>query len=163
MERIALAREYRVAEWLRDAYLELAQEKPLDIENLRPAEPCSTCTIISTSSPSDSDRNWEEDAKKWEAASTAWETVARIFCLQTKIAASIGSLGGSCHHCRNCDMDYGWLSSHGLGCLCKCRLLRLVDETFRGELERFGENMEYVDLPPPGKLPIPYFSVVSAV
>ena len=54
MERIALTREYRVAEWLRDAYLELTQKTPLDLEELRPEVPCSN----------PQDRNWQADAKK---------------------------------------------------------------------------------------------------
>ena len=78
MERVALAREYRVAMWLRDAYLELTQKTPLDFEELRPAEPHSNPL----------DRNWEADAKKWEAASRDWESLARISQIQLKAANS---------------------------------------------------------------------------
>jgi len=120
MERIALAREYRVPEWLRDAYLELAQNTPLDFEGLRPAEPYSNAL----------DRNWEADAKKWEATSREWETLARILYLQTKVATSLTSLSGSK------DMEYG--VSYSNASLCKCRLLAMVDEAFRGELESLG-------------------------
>jgi hypothetical protein len=54
MERIVLAREYRLGEWLRDAHLELDETKPLGFEELRPAGPYSTNPL---------DRDWEADAK----------------------------------------------------------------------------------------------------
>ena len=120
MERIALAREYRVAQWLRDAYLELTQNKTLDFEELRPA------TIRD------------------------WETLARIFYLQTKVAASAMALVGSYDRCRKCGMDYDM--SYLNACLCKCRVLAMVDEVFRGELESLKENPEHVEPPIPSKL-----------
>jgi len=126
MERIALAREYRVAEWLRDAYLELIQKTPLDLEGLRPAGPPSNRLK----------RNWEADAKNWEAISRDWETLARIFCLQTKVTASIKSSGGAQYHCDDCGMEYGGYYSDAY--LCKCRLLAMVNETFQSELESLG-------------------------
>ena len=141
MERIALAREYRVAEWLRDACFELAQKAPLDLEGLRPAEPHHSNPLV--------DRNWE-------ATSRDWETLARIFYLQTKVAAFIKSISGSNYSCYNCDMDFG--GSNADACLCKCRILRLVDETFRGELESLGGHVERL---PPRKLPIFIFQAVS--
>ena len=39
MERIALEREYKVAEWLRHVYTELTQKRPFNFEELQPAEP----------------------------------------------------------------------------------------------------------------------------
>ena len=127
MERITLAREYRVAEWLRDACLELTQKTPLNFEELRPAEPYFNPL----------DRNWEADAKKWEATFRDWETLARISHLQTKVATSIMSFGGNrFHYCSVCDMDFGLLKRS----LCKCRLLAMVDEGFRAELESFRGN-----------------------
>ena len=127
MERIAFAREYRVAKWLRDAYLELTQKTPLDLEELRPTEPYFNPL----------DKNWEADFKKWEATFRDWETLARISQLQTKVATSIMSFGGNRHHyCNECDMSFGLLQR----CLCKCRLLSMVDEAFRGELESFRED-----------------------
>jgi len=134
MERITLAREYRVAEWLRDAYLELTQKTPLDIEELRPAKPYSNPL----------DRNWEVDVKKWEATFRDWETLARISQLQTKVATSIASITGY-NYCRVCYMNYG--SSYR--CLCKCRLISMVDETFREELENFRESPGHVEHPLP--------------
>jgi hypothetical protein len=128
MERIGLAREYRVEKWLRDAYLELTQKSPLDLEELRPAEPYSNGN--SESSPLD---------RKWKATSKDWETLARISNLQTKVANSVINLPGR-YHCRDCAMNYGGSYS----CLCKCRLLDMVDETFRGELESLRENPEHV-------------------
>jgi len=127
MERITLAKEYRVAEWLRDAYFELTQKTPLDFEELRPPEPYFNSL----------DRNWEADSKKWEATFRDWETLARISHLQTKVATSIMSLGGNrLLYCNECDMDFGFSRR----CLCRCRLLSMVDENFRGELESFREN-----------------------
>lgn len=120
--------------------MELAQKKPLDIEDLRPAEPSSTNDNLL-------ERNCEEDAKKWEATFRDWETVARIFYLQTKITASVNiNTDSRRRHCRNCGSDFGGSSTR---ILCKCRLKRLVDEAFRGELESLGENLEYIDLPHP--------------
>jgi hypothetical protein len=145
MERIALAREYRVAEWLRDAYLELAQKTTLDFEELRPANPYSNPL----------DRNWEADAKKWEATSRDWETLARIFYLQTKVVTSIMSIAGSHYCCYECNMEYG--GSYPDACLCKCRLLAIVNEAFRGELESLMENPGYVEHPLPRKLLNSYF------
>ena len=140
MERITLAREYRVAEWLRDAYSELIQKKTLDFEELRPAKPYSNPL----------DRNWEADAKKWEATSRDWETLARILYLQTKVAAFFD---GSKYYCKKCRMDFGgsYDSADSDACLCKCRLLAMVDEVFREELESYPG---YVKLPFPCKLPI---------
>ena len=127
-----------MAEWLRDAYLELTETKPLDFENLRPVvEPHSTNAL---------DRDWEADAKKWEASSRDWETIARVFCLQMKVAAFITSFSDRRYHCDECRMDYGRSESFtsAKACLCRCRLLALVDEAFRGELESFPG---YVELP----------------
>ena len=151
MERIALAREYRVAEWLRDAYLELVETKPLDFDQLRPEEPYSTTNPL--------DRDWEADAKRWKAASRDWEMLARISHLQTKAATAIISYSTSYlgNHCFQCNMDYG---APPYVRLCKCRLLAMVDETFRKELESFKENPEYVEHPLPCKLAniIPFVS-----
>jgi hypothetical protein len=122
MERLAFAREHRVAEWLRDAYLELAETKPLDFENLRPPHSINPL-----------DRDWEADAKKWEAISRDWETLARISRLQTKVATSIMSFNGT-YYCCLCKMNYGTHCER----LCKCRLAAMVDEAFRGELESQG-------------------------
>jgi hypothetical protein len=145
MERITLAREYRVAEWLRDAYSALTQKKPLDFEELRPAEPYSNPL----------DRNWEADAKKWKATSKDWETLARILYLQTKLAAFITSYTNGCnYHCDKCGMDFGGSYPSADACLCKCRLLALVDESFREEMESYPG---YVELPLPGKLSILYW------
>ena len=136
MERIALAREYRVAEWLRNAYLELTQKTPLDFEELRPSEPYFNPL----------DRNL--DVKKCEATIRDWETLARILYLQTKVAASILSLQvGIRHTCSKCNVQYGGYSSYGDPCLCKCRLLAMVDEAFRGELESLREIPGHVEHP----------------
>jgi hypothetical protein len=150
MERIALAREYRVAQWLRDAYLELTQKMPLDLEELRPAEPY----------PEPLDRNWEADAKKWEATSRDWETLARIFHLQTVAASTriksipvhtVSAFGQvsqvtSDHRCDECGLSYssGWL--------CECRVLPMVNEAFRGELEGLREDPGHVEHPLTRKL-----------
>ena len=145
MERIALAREYRVAAWLRDALLELTQKRPLDFEEVRPAEPYFNSL----------DRNWEADVKKWEASIRDWETIARVFHLQTKVAASTKSFATS-SHCLQCSEDYdgSWGGSSSKACLCKCHVLSMVDEAFRGELESLRENLGHVELPLPGMLPI---------
>ena len=137
MERIALARKYRVVEWLRDAYLELIQKKTLNFEELLrpPADPDSNCT----------DRNWEEDAKKWE-------TLARISQVQIKVAVSFD---GGHYRCCGCNTSYG--GSYPNGHLCKCRLLRLVNEAFREEFESLREDTEHVEHPLPRKLPICHF------
>ena len=135
-----------MAEWLRDTYLELIQKSPLDFEGLRPAVPYSNPL----------EANWESDAKKWEASSRNWETLARLFYLQTKVEASIKSLAGNKYSCYKCDMDFG--GSYPDACLCKCRLLRLVDETFREELESLRENPGQVEqrLPRTSKLSMSY-------
>jgi hypothetical protein len=146
MERIALAREYRVAEWLRDAYLELTQTTPLDFEELLvrpPAEPYSDPL----------DRNWEAEAKKWEAISRDWETLARIAQLQTKVATTsislpIGTLGY--YHCYECGMN-AFQNTNARPC--KCRVLSMVNEAFQAELENLKENPEHVEPPLPCKLP----------
>ena len=148
MERIALAREYRVAEWLRDAYFELSQKAPLDLMKLRPAKPHSNPLV---------DR--EADAKMWEATYRDWETLARIFCVQSKVAAFTKSISGNNYSCYNCDMDFG--GSNADARLCKCRILRLVDEIFQGELESLREKPEHGEHPPPRKLPIFIFQAVS--
>jgi hypothetical protein len=143
MERIALAREYRVAEWLRDAYLELTQTTPLDFEELRPqaaAEPYSDPL----------DRNWEAEAKKWEAISRDWETLARIAQLQTKVATSSTAGSLNYYYCAECGMN---AYSNPGGRPCKCRILGMVDEAFRAELENLKENPEHVEPPLPCKLP----------
>ena len=60
-ERIALEREYQVAEWLRDRrdlYLELTQKESLNFEELQPTEP------YSSSESNSLDKDWEADAKK---------------------------------------------------------------------------------------------------
>ena len=151
MERIALARECRVADWLRDACLELTQKTPLDIEALRPAEPYSNPL----------DRSWEVDAKKWEATFRVWETLARISQLQMKVATLIFSFGGSRYLCSRCDTVFGWSGSSAR--LCKCRLLVMVNEAFRGELESFGESSGHVEHPLPRKLPISYLCPLKSI
>jgi hypothetical protein len=115
MERIALAREYRVAEWLRDAYLELTiQKETLDFEELLlPAEPYSKLL----------NRNGETDSKKWKAISRDWETLARISQLQTKVATSLTTD----RYCPCCECYGGSYYSTGL---CKCRILAMVDGAF---------------------------------
>ena len=130
MERIALAREYRVAEWLRDSYLELIQKSPSEFEELWPTNPCSNSL----------DGNWE-------ATSREWETLARIFYVQTKVAATIISFAGNNYYCSECEIYAGG------SILCKCHLLSLVDVAFRGELECLKENTEHVEHPLPCELP----------
>ncbi|KAF8812867.1 hypothetical protein BYT27DRAFT_6401332 [Phlegmacium glaucopus] len=139
LERISLAREYRVAQWLRDGYLELAQNRPLEFDELRPAGPYSDPL----------DRNWEADAKRWEAVAMAWETLARICYIQTKVAASINN---SCNtYCSPCGVSVG--PSYPGNFPCKCRILPIVDEVFREELGSMEEKPNYVEdedlLPPP--------------
>ena len=138
-----------MVEWLRDAYLELTQETPLNLEELRPAKPY----------PNALDRDWEADAKKWAAISRDWETLARISHLQTKVAISISSfsISYSGDYCYECRVRYG----AAVGSLCKCRLLAMVDEAFWEELESFKENPEHVEPPLPGKLPIIIFVSVE--
>ena len=137
MERIALAREYRVAEWLRDAIFELIQKSPSEFEELLwPANPYSNSL----------DGNWE-------ATSREWETLARIFYLQTKVAAASGAR----YFCSQCG-NYVDGSS-----LCKCRLLLMVDEAFRGEFENLKENPEHVEHPLPCKLPISYLCALKII
>lgn len=140
-----------MAQWLRDAYLELSiQKTPLVFEGLRPAEPYFT----NGEPNSPLERNWEADAKEWEAKSRDWETLARILYLQTKVAASISSFRyRDRYHCIKCAMDYGGSYSDAAACLCKCRLLAMVDEAFRGEL---GSYPGHVEQPFPRKLPISY-------
>jgi len=143
MERIALAREYKVVEWLQDTYLELTLKTTLDLEELRPAEPY----FNDESNPLE---------KNWEATSWHWETLARISNLQTKVAASIRSFARFLYHCYECDMEYG--GSYSNGCLCKCRLLAMVDEAFRGELASYPGHVEH---PLPRKQPIYHFVSVG--
>jgi hypothetical protein len=146
MERIALAREYQVVELLRDAYLELTRKKKLDFKELGPAEPNSNPL----------DRNWEADAKKWEATSRDWETLARISQVQLKVAIFLQPLYDERYRCRTCAVDYIVDECNSDGYLCKCRLLRMVDQAFQGELESLRENPEHVEHPLPRKLPILY-------
>ena len=142
MERIVLAREYGVAEWLRNAYLELCQKEALDLDELRPAEPHSE------SNPLDTTRDWEADAKKWKAISRDWETLARTCQLQTKVATSIKSIGYNCY-CYDCGVYYGATQRT----LCKCRLSALADEVFQEEMKSLKENPKQVTK---RKLPISY-------
>ena len=146
MERIALAREYKVAEWLRDVYLELTQKESLNFEELQPTEP------YSSSESNSLDRDWEADAKKWKAISRDWETLARISQLQMKVANSIASFNGY-HYCNQCYMNYGMTYR----CLCKCRLSALADEAFKEELENLKENPKQVKRPVRRKPPISYY------
>ena len=145
MERVTLAREYRVARWLRDAYLDLTQETPLDFEELRSAKPYSNRDLL--------DRNRE-------ATSIDWETLARISNLQMKAATSIISFAGKRYHCHECAMDYG--GSYPKGCLCKCRLLFMVDEAFRGELKSYPGYVEHPS-PLPRKLPILFLCPLKTI
>ena len=108
-------------------------KKPWDFEELRPAEPYSKPL----------DKNWEADAKKWEAAFRDWETLARISNLQTKVIASIMDLSPHHpYHCKKCGMQYGLKKR----CLCKCRLLAMVDEALQGELESLSTAEHAVQL-----------------
>jgi len=137
MERISLAREYQVVEWLRDAYLELTQKIPLDFdsEELRPAK------LYFTRDPLD---------RNWGPSSMHWETLAKISNLQMKVATSIMSFASNRYHCDECAMDYGGsYSGYPNGCLCRCRLSFMVDEAFRRELEGYPG---YVEFPPPSPL-----------
>ena len=111
MERIALAREYQVAEWLRDVYMELTQKESLNFDELQPTEP------YSSSESNLLDRDLEADAKIWKTISRDWETLAGISVLQTKVANSIASFNGY-HYCNKCYMNYGMTYR----CLCRCRL-----------------------------------------
>ena len=144
MERIALAREYRVAEWLRDAYLELTQKSPSEFEELWPTKQYSNSLNGNL-----------------EATSREWETLARIFYVQTKAAAIIISFAGNCYYCSECDMQYGGRLSNAS--LCKCRLLPMVDEAFRGEFENLKENPEHVEHPLPCKFPISYLCALKII
>ena len=111
-----------MVEWLRDAYLELTQKTPLDFEELRPAKPYSNPLYRSLDS---------------EATSLDWETLARISNLQMKVVTSINSFAGNRYRCTECAMNYG--GSHPTGCLCKCRLLAMVDEAYRaGRVEKLS-------------------------
>jgi hypothetical protein len=150
MERIALAREYRVAEWLRDAYLEVTQQPPLDFDALRPAEPYFESDSV--------DRDWEAYAKKWEAVSRDWETLAKISQLQTKVATSITAIP-SYTHCYECRMNYG----APYKCLCKCRLSALAEEAFREELKSLEENPKKAKNLPRRKLPLSYLCPMKAI
>jgi hypothetical protein len=139
MERIALAREYRVEDWLRNAYLELTQRQSLDFdsEELRPAaEPYSN-------GESDT-RDWEAEAKRWEAVSRGWETLARISQLQKKAVLPADVTDFYCDQC------FG--HAYPGGPLCDCQILDVVNETFRGEFESLKENPDHVDPPLPCKL-----------
>ena len=134
MEKISLAKEYRVVEWLQDAYMELTLKtfSSLDIEELRPAEP-----YHGDSNPQD--RDSEADIKKWEPTVKDWEMLLKISRLQTTVAFKLMSNFKGRFHCANCDKDYG----SDYKSLCKCRLLVLVNETFRRELESFRESPEH--------------------
>ena len=154
MERIALAREYRVADWLRDAYLELTQKSPLDFEELQPAvEPCSD--------PVDSD--WEANSKKWEELSRHWETLARISQVQTKVANSRIPVTGNYQSSQTCSTCRIYLYSGNACANLNCRVLAvtaMVDETIREELESLKGDPEHVEPPLPCKLPIYHICVL---
>ena len=127
-------------EWLQDAYLELTKKTPLIFEELQPAEPYSN----GKSNPLD---------RNWEATSRDWETLARISNLQLKVATSITSFVGNIYVCYEpeCGMEYG--GSYPNGCLCKCRLLAMVDEAFRRELESYPGHVKRHF---PSKFPVSY-------
>ena len=135
MERIILAKEYRVAEWLRDAYLELTQER------LWAREPYSS---------------WETDAEEWEATTSRdWESLARIFYFQAKVVASFIDTGPfSYEYVMGCNSQCDGLYADTR--LCKCRLLPMVDEAFGGELESLRK-------PLPCKLPISYLCPLKTI
>ncbi|KAF8812868.1 hypothetical protein BYT27DRAFT_7251456 [Phlegmacium glaucopus] len=139
LERISLAREYRVAKWLRDGYLELSRKMPLEFDELRPAEPYSNPL----------DRNWEADAKRWEVAARTWETLARICYIQTKAASSNGHPIDEPHpssYCNQCGIYYS-------DSFCTCRLSSMVDEVFREELGSMKENPDHIEHPLPWDIP----------
>ena len=156
MERIALARKYRVEQWLRDAYLELTEKAALDFEELRPAEPFSNGEFNPL------DRNWEETSRDWE-------TLARIFYLRAKVATSVISTVTSQYSCR-CFQCGGTYSDT---CLCatgdhlpRSKLpvsYAMVDEIFRGELKSFKENPGDVEIPLPRKLPTSYLCPLKTI
>ena len=141
MERIALAREYRVADWLRDACSELVLKKTSEFDDLRPKEPYSNLL----------GGNWEANAKRWEARSRYWETIARISQVQTEAVSLQMSLRGISYRCERCEMVWGEDSP-----VCKCQLLELVDEAFGEELKNLREYPEYVEHGFPSKLPLSY-------
>ena len=136
-------------EWLREAYLELAQKAPLDFKKLQPAEPYS----------SPLDGNWEENSKKWEANSRNWEMLTRIFYFQTTVASIISSFAGCRYYCDTCGMYYGGTYLLGDACLCNCRLLAMVDKAFREELKSYPGYVE-LKYTLPSKLPILYYICV---
>ena len=129
--------------WLQDAFLELTQKIPLDFEELRPAKP------YSNRDPPDRNR---------EATSLNWETLAWISNLQMKVVTSINSFAGNRYRCTECAMNYG--GSHPTGCLCKCRLLAMVDEAFREELKSYPGHVEHPLL---RKLPISFLYLLKTV
>ena len=149
MKRIALAREYRVAEWLQEACLDGIRQKPLDFDELQPSEPSYS------ESKSEIDRDWEADAKQWKAISREWETLARITQLQMKVATTTPQTDND--YCQECKMFYGV----SYRCLCKCRLIALADEAFGGELKSLKQISDHVEHPLPCKLPISYLPVCS--
>ena len=146
-----------MADWLRDAYLELSQKTPLDLKALRPEEPCSN----------PEDRDWEEDAKKWEAISRDWETLAKISLVQMKAANArippYSLVGTTATYNYNTCSRCGRFSYYSSSCMngdCGISTITaMVDETFRGELESLRENPEHVDHPLPRELLISMFAV----
>ena len=132
-----------MVEWLQDAFLELTQKIPLDFEELRPAK------SYSNRDPPDRNR---------EATSLDWETLARISNLQMKVVTFINSFAGNRYRCTECAMNYG--GSHPTGCLCKCRLLAMVDEAFREELKSYPGHVEHPLL---RKLPISFLYLLKTV
>ena len=133
--------------------MELARKRPLDFEELRPAEPYSNPL----------DRNWEADARNWKATSRDWETVARIFYLRAKVATSesthtatrprANDVWGSGVVAFANDRCEGCLETILDAPLCKCSLLPMVDDAFREELESLRESPGHVEHPLPRKLP----------
>jgi hypothetical protein len=120
-----------VAEWLRNAYLDLTRKTPLNFEELRSSEPYTN-----------------RDSRNLEARSIDWETLARISNIQTKMTISI--LSGNHYNC-DCDSDSGYGAYPDGDYFCKCQILFMVDEAFKGELESLKENPEHVEHPLPCK------------
>ncbi|KAF8911652.1 hypothetical protein CPB84DRAFT_937594 [Gymnopilus junonius] len=138
LERISLARKYRVPDWLKDGYVEIAMKRPLQLEELLPRD-------SQFEELSDKDQNsalyWKESSEKWETTAQNWEAVARICTIQTN--ASTSAMGYGEQYCDTCAKYYG--NSYPDYPACKCRIGTMVEEVFRKELERLKDNVEHIE------------------
>ncbi|PPR06868.1 hypothetical protein CVT26_003992 [Gymnopilus dilepis] len=146
LERIALARKYRVPDWLKDGYVEIAMKRPLNVDEL-----VGHAFPEQEGHPEDGQDTsayWKERAEKMEMFARSWEAVARICTIQTVASTTASQNAYGNQHCGTCNVYYG--PGYPQLPLCKCRITTKVEEVFRKELEDLKQDTKYTDPALPG-------------